>query len=147
LPFDGKLLAQARVVLEAKRRLNDDLYERRLARVYASAPSVRALDIEIRKTMTALVDAALSSGSEYVIEDIRLKNIKLQEQRRTELVLAGYIDTYLDDDYMCTKCRDTGHLGTNICSCLMDLYKEEQRKSLSNIFKLGDETFASFDLS
>jgi DNA replication protein DnaC len=34
-----------------------------------------------------------------------------------------------------------------MCSCLRELYKEEQRKSLSSLLKLGDETFDSFDLN
>jgi DNA replication protein DnaC len=53
----------------------------------------------------------------------------------------------LDDGYMCPKCRDAGYVGADICGCLMELYKSEQRKSLSNLLKLGDETFHSFDLS
>ena len=47
---------------------------------------------------------------------------------------------------MCSKCLDTGYRGTGICSCLDNLYKEEQRRELSELLKLGEQTFDSFCL-
>ena len=147
MSLDGKLLARAKNALEEKRRLNDELYDKRLGRVYARSPRIRVLDMEIRATMTDLVSAALSPENDGQIEDIRLKNLELQEQRRGELIRAGFSEGYLDDDYMCRKCNDTGFIQTEICGCLMELYKNEQREELSSLFKLGDETFDSFDLT
>ena len=147
MSLDGKLLAQAKAALEEKRRRNDEFYERRLETVHARAPRVRAIDAEIRTTMSDLVRAALTPGSSGTIEEIRLRNIELQELRREELLRAGFSEDYLDDGYMCPSCRDTGYQDIRLCSCLMELYKEKLRASLSNLFKLGDETFDSFDLS
>ena len=147
MSLDGKLLAQAKTELEEKRRHKNELYERRLATVYSRAPQVRAIDAEIRSTMSDLVRAALTPDSAMEIEDIRLRNTELQELRRGELQRAGFSPDYLDDGYMCPICRDTGYNETKICSCLMDIYKDELRASLSCLFKLGSETFDSFDLS
>jgi len=147
MTIDGKLLARARTALEEKRRDFDARYERRKERAYSKAPRIRALDEEIRATMSALILAALTPGGDRKVEEIRLKNLDLQEQRRVELLIAGFAEDYLDDGYMCDKCRDTGYLGTGLCDCLMELYKLEQQESLSNLFKLGEETFDSFDLS
>jgi len=110
-------------------------------------PRIRALDAEIRATMSDLIGAALDSGSAAQAEGIRLRNLELQKQRRSELIRAGFSDSYLDDEYMCPKCHDTGYVHTRMCECLMELYKNEQRESLSNLFKLGGETFDSFNLS
>ena len=147
MSLDGRLLAQARDALEGKRKIKDERYERRVETAYARAPLVRALDAEIRGTMSDLISAALSPEGSSKVEEIRLRNIELQEQKRVELLRAGLSESYLDDDYMCSSCRDTGYVGTEICGCLMELYKEEQRQSLSNLFKLGDETFDSFELA
>ena len=141
------MLARAKAALAEKRKLNDELHERRLERAYARAPLIRTLDADMRATMTELLSAALLPGGGQRAEDIRLRNIELQEHRRGELMRAGFPDNYLDDDYMCPTCRDTGYAGTQICSCLMEIYKEEQRASLSSLFKLGNETFDTFDLS
>ena len=147
MSLDGKLLARARAALDEKRRFNSEQYNRRLENAYARVPRISALDAEIRATMSDLFRAALTSDSSGQIEDIRLKNIELQELRRGELLRAGFPEGYLDDEYMCPHCRDAGYIETNICDCLMALYKEELSKSLSSLFKLGEDTFDSFDLS
>lgn len=147
MSYDGKLLARAKTALTEKRRLHLDLYERRLESVYYRAPRIRALDMELMATISDLVSAALSTDSADRIGDIRLRNLELQDERRGELLRAGFAGNYLDDEYLCLKCRDTGYIGMDICDCLMELYKEEQRESLSSLLKLGKETFDSFDLS
>jgi len=96
--------------------------------------------------MSDLVGLALNRGGGQV-EDIRSRNLKLQEERAGQLVRAGFPESYLDDDYMCPKCHDAGFTGAGICECLMELYKEAQRESLSSLLKLGEETFESFDLT
>ena len=141
------MLARAKSALEVKRRHKDEEFENRLQRVYARAPYVRALDMELRRTMSELIGIALGSDNALGIEDIRLRNVELQEERRSEIVRAGFPEDYLDEKYMCPVCKDTGYIDLKMCDCLACLYKEEQRASLSSLFKLGDETFDSFDLS
>ena len=147
MSLDGKLLARAKTALEVKRKRSDERYERRLERAYSRAPRIRALDAELKATMSALLGAALTPDSGAQVEDIHLKNLELQEQRRGELIRAGFPENYLDEEYMCPECHDTGFIRSEICGCLMELYKNEQRESLSSLLKLGYETFDSFDLS
>ena len=147
MALDGKLLARAKAALEEKRRQNEEQYERRLEKVYAKAPLVRALDEEIGATMAQLVGVALGSEDGGRMEDIRLKNLELQEQRRAGIARAGFPEGYLSDDSMCSICNDTGYIRGEMCGCLFKLYNDEQRKSLSSLLKLGEETFDSFDLS
>ena len=97
--------------------------------------------------MSDLVAIALGADRNGQVEDIRLRNLELQEQQRSELMRAGFSDRYLDNEYMCQNCHDTGYIRTDMCDCLLKLYRQEQRESLSNLFKLGDETFDNFDLS
>jgi len=123
------------------------LFERRLGQAYSRIPRLRALDEDIRATMSDLVSIALGASDGRLVEDIRLKNLELQELRRSELIFAGFSDNFLDDEYLCPKCHDTGYIRTEMCGCLAELYKKEQRESLSSLFKLGDETFDSFELS
>jgi len=103
--------------------------------------------MQIRETMSDLVNIALGSVSSMQAGEIRKRNLELQELRREEIIRAGFTASYADDDYLCPECRDTGYIRTEICACLMELYQIEQRESLSSLFKLGNETFDSFDLS
>ncbi|MCL2202009.1 MAG: DNA replication protein DnaC, partial [Oscillospiraceae bacterium] len=146
MAIDGKILARAKEKLEEKRKLKEERYERRLEQAYAGAPQIRVIDAEIRQTMADLVGVALGMNNQGS-EEIRSRNLELQEQRYMELRRAGFPQGFLDDEYMCSVCSDTGYDGSKICRCLMELYKEEQRKALSSLLKLGDETFDSFDLS
>jgi len=147
MAIDGKILARAKTALEEKRRENDDLYERRLKIACDKAPRLRIIDDEIRVTMAQLISAALSAGADGIIEEIRLKNLELQEERRSEIIRAGFPPDYLEDDYMCHKCNDTGYVRSSMCDCLNELYLNEQRKSLSSLLRLGGETFDNFDLT
>ena len=147
MALDGKLLARAKAALAEKRKRHSELYERRLETAYAKAPRIRVLDRELAATMTELIRVALSVDSSGQVEDIRLRNLELQEERRGELLRAGFSENYLDDGYMCDKCHDTGYAGVKMCSCLTELYKYEQRASLSSLLKLGNETFDNFELS
>lgn len=147
MAYDGKILAQAKAALAEKRKNREEILERRAQRVYERAPRIRYLDGELMATMPELIKAALNENGAARIEDIRVRNLELQEERRGELVRAGFPENYLDDGYMCPKCRDTGYAGVKICDCLMELYIEQQRLSLSSLLKLGDETFDSFDLT
>jgi DNA replication protein DnaC len=147
IAIDGKILARAKATLAEKRGQNENRLEDRLQRVYAKVPRVRKLDAEIRATMSELVGVALGANDSAQVDDIRKRNLELQKQRQNEMLGAGFSESYLDDEYMCSKCHDTGYIQSNICECLMNLYKEEQRDSLSNLFKLGNESFDSFKLS
>jgi DNA replication protein DnaC len=147
MALDGKILARARSRLEKKRRQKDERFEKRLEQVYAGSLRIREIDSELRLTMSELIGVALGAENASLIEDIRKRNISLQEERSGELVKAGFDASYLNEEYLCPKCKDTGYINAKMCSCLTELYKEEQRVSLSSLFKLGEETFDNFDLS
>ena len=147
MSLDGKMLAAAKSALDERRRAYEQEYERRLLKVYATAPRIRAVDAEIRTTMSSLIGVALGSENAQQVEDIRRRNTELQKQRHIELKTAGFSEDYLDDGYICPDCHDTGFINTRICDCLIKLYKEQQRASLSKLFMLGNETFENFDLS
>ena len=134
-------------MLNERRRTRDEQFEKRLQKVYARSPRIRALDAELRETMAELINVALGTDNALCVEDIQLRNIELQEKRKTELIKAGFCENYLDETYMCPKCNDTGYKNAVMCTCLTELYKEEQKASLSSLLKLGKETFDSFDLS
>jgi DNA replication protein DnaC len=149
MSLDGRLLSRAKAKLEEKKRKAAAEHERRLQEVYLKCPRIRELDREIKGSVIDVISLALSRGQdpEAAIEAIRDENLYLQSERVQMLLTAGFPYDYLDDDYLCNKCHDTGYDGPDICSCLMELYTDEQKASLSNLFKLGGETFDSFNLT
>lgn len=148
MSLDGKLLARAKTRLDTMRAESERQLEERRREVYRKAPRIAEIDAEMRSTVIDAIGVAMSHGDDPVeaIDAIRLKNLSLQEERALTLIKAGYAPDYLADNYRCPKCRDTGYNGTELCSCLMDLYRDEQRKELSQMLKLGEETFDTFNL-
>jgi DNA replication protein DnaC len=149
MSLDGKLLGRAKLRLDAKKREHELLMARRHEEVYSKCPRIGELDQELRGSVIEVIGVALKGAGDpsAAVDEIRDKNLFLQSERIQALMAAGFPFDYLDNGYLCSKCGDTGYVDTAICSCLMDLYREEQRQSLSNLFKLGSETFDNFDLS
>ena len=149
MSLDGKLLARAKTRLDSERLENHEAFELRKRKAYEKNPRLAEIDIELSSTVVDAIGLALSRGEdpEEAFEQIRDHNLSLQEERGRELIHAGLPMDWLDEKYMCPRCRDTGYNGTELCSCLIERYRDEQRKELSGLLKLGKETFDHFDLS
>ena len=149
MALDGKLLARAKNRLDRRRAENEESFARRRETAYARSPRIREIDGRLRETMLDAMAVAMSHGGDPLeaLDAIREENLTLQEERVMELIRCGLPADYLDEKYVCPKCRDTGYNGTELCDCLMELYRDEQRRELSGLLKLGEETFDHFDLS
>lgn len=64
MAYDGKLLARARGVLEARRTDNQTEHERRLRAVYERVPEIRQLDQQMRRQMMELVRVTIAGGAD-----------------------------------------------------------------------------------
>ena len=148
MTLDGKLLTKAKAALSAKKQNFDAELIRRTENVYKKAPIIREIDNQIRASMLDAIGVMLqkSGDVELSVSKIGDNNIKLQEDRRRELKAAGFPEDYLDMDFMCKKCEDTGFVGSVPCTCLMEFYNAEQAKELSNMLSIGKETFENFRL-
>lgn len=148
MSLDPKILRRAKERLEEGRRAREAEFLRRKKEIYRLNPAIQELDRAIQSSLATVIGLTLQSGDnlQAAIEEIKAKNLSLQARRAEELVAMGYPMDYLDEKYACLKCRDTGYNGMEICSCLTELYQEEQRLELSALLKLGEETFDTFDL-
>ena len=148
MSLDGKILARAKDRLDRRRRENEEAQLRRRQTAYIKNPKIRDIDERIRSTAIDAIGLAMSKGEDALqaLEQVRDLNLTLQEERALELAACGLPGDYLYVRYICPKCRVTGFDGTKLCSCIMELYAQEQRRELSGLLKLGEETFDSFDL-
>jgi len=147
MSIDGRLLRRAIQRLEEEKKARSEKAAEKRAVVYAKIPRVREIDRELRLTMLDVL-SAVSAGAEVEaqMEAAKRKNLALQAERAELLTQAGYRPSDIDDEPKCAKCGDTGFIGAKICSCLMDIYRDEQRRELSECLKLGEETFNTFSL-
>ena len=147
--MDGKLMENARRTLAQIRARNEAELLTRREEAYAKIPRLQGIERELRALVPQAAVTALRRGEDVgkAIDAIAQRSLTLQEQRRQLLREAGYSENYIDEIYTCPKCGDTGYKNGVVCSCLDALYREEVRRSLSSLLKLGSESFETFDLS
>ena len=132
-------LAQAREDRESENRQH-------LAQAYRLVPRIREIDIELRRTMAQAAQAAFLQGSDgrAEMDSVRAANLALQ-QERARLAAEHFEEGYLDDSPVCDRCGGSGYLGTQMCECLAELCRQEQKKDIS-ILSGSKENFSQFRL-
>ena len=149
MPYDGKLLAQAREALEQRRADNAAEQQRRLSLVYARDPEIEQIDLRLRRQMAELVRLTVSRAPDLAekLEVLKHDNLELQAERAERLTALGRPIDWLDEIVSCPLCRDTGMVDGKPCRCLKKLYNQALTKELSALLRHGDESFERFDLS
>ena len=132
-------LAQAKEDRESENRQH-------LMEAYRKVPRIREIDLELRKTMVQAAQAAFSGGVDVkqAMESVREQNLQLQQERQ-RLAENSFPQGYLEEKPICEKCGGTGYLGSNMCSCLQELCRQEQMKELS-VLSGSTESFGTFKL-
>ena len=146
MSYDPNVLQRASRRLEEQRRERARRTEQRRTQIYAQQPRLAQIDRELRATMTGVVTAALRRGEDPApaLAQLRAKNLDLQDERNLLLGTMGLAPSDLDDTPACPLCGDSGWKGTQMCECLHRLCTQEQISALSDLLKLGEQTFDSF---
>ncbi len=149
MPFDGKILREAREALDAVRADNQAEQRRRIAAVYARDPEIEQIDLRLRRQMAELVRLTVSRAPDLAERLAALKkaNLGLQAERAERLTDLGLPTDWLDEIVSCPLCRDSGTLDGRPCRCLKKLYNQALTRELSGLLRHGDESFERFDLT
>ncbi|MBP5166652.1 MAG: ATP-binding protein [Oscillospiraceae bacterium] len=148
MALDGKILARSLDSYRAGLQRRTRETERLRQTIYSKQPRVEQIDRLLSETVAAAVAAAVSGGGDprEEIEKLRDENLALQAERAELIAELGYPYDCIDDKPFCEECSDHGFIGKKPCSCLMEIYREEQRKELSSLLDLSGENFGSFRL-
>lgn len=90
--------------------------QRRIEEIYERIPQIRALDEEIRSQGAASARQALG-GDRKAGSRFRSVLADLREQKQVLLAAAGYPTDYMDLQYRCPECQDTGYAKGHRCHC------------------------------
>lgn len=117
--------------------------EERIARIYREIPEIRQIDEQVAAESVSSTRRRLS-GDESDPSGYH-QTIKALGERRSMLLLQhGYPADYLNMQYDCPICHDTGYVGNQRCTC----FQKEASKLLYHKYGLGDilktENFAHF---
>ena len=146
MAYSAEVVRRARQILAQKKADRESMNNQRLFEAYAKVPRIKEIDLELRRSMTSVAQAAFAKGedAQAAMEEVKQANLSLQAQRQA-LIDANFAPGYLDDAPICDRCGGSGYLGTAMCSCLRSLCAEEQRKELAHL-TTGNEHFDAFRL-
>lgn len=148
MSYEPQVFQAAARRLTDRRQRREQEYAQRREQIYQRLPRIRAIDHQLRQTAVLAATTALRAGADPVsaIHAIRDKNLALQRERTELLRQNGYPEDYLTETPVCPRCKDTGWVGAEMCSCLKKLCTEEQNKQLSSLLDLQGQSFDTFRL-
>ena len=146
MAYDPNVLRRATQALEQRRREHQLNKARLRTDAYARQPRLEELDRRLQGTMAQLVATALRRGEDptRAVRGIKEENLALQRERAGLLSQLGLEPDALDESPACPHCGDSGWRGTQMCSCLKQLYTREQIAELSKLLDLGGQSFDTF---
>lgn len=146
MAYSAEVIRRAKERLAQAREDRESENRQHLAQAYEKCPRIRQIDLQLRRTMAQAAQAAFRKGSDgrAEMDAIRQENLALQ-QERAQLVGQYFEEGYLDDSPICTVCGGSGYVGSNMCECLRELCRQEQKKELT-FLSAGKDRFEQFSL-
>lgn len=146
MAYSAEVVSRARARLAQAKEDRESENRQHLAQAYAKVPRIREIDMLLRRTMAQAAYAAFEQGSDgkELLEQARQENLALQQERAI-LAAENFEEGYLDDSPVCDKCGGSGYIGSNMCECLRELCRQEQKKEVS-ILSGSRDTFNQFRL-
>ena len=146
MAYSAEVVKKARARLAQAKEDRESENRQHLAIAYARVPRIREIDMQLRRTMAQAAQAAFLQGSDgrEMMDQVRQQNLELQQERAI-LAMENFEEGYLDASPICDKCGGSGYIGSNMCECLRELCRQEQKKEVS-ILSGSRETFNQFRL-
>ena len=146
MAYSQEVLSRARARLAMAKEDRESENREHLMDAYEQVPRLREIDRQLRLTMAKAAQAAFIQGGDAaeLLDQARRENMMLQ-QERAELAALYFEEGYLDDSPICDHCGGSGYIGSQMCECLRELCRQEQKKELT-FLNVGRESFEQFRL-
>jgi len=140
------------ILIEYEKKRDDALYKQqsRKQEVYSKIPQIKDIDIDIKQTSIALSKCIIENPVNYeeVTNKLKSKIEKLKREKAILLTENNIPLEYLNINYTCNKCQDTGYLNDGKkCSCFKQqlINRAYGMSNLENVLK--KENFSNFDIN
>lgn len=149
MPYSAAVLRRARARLEQAQAQREADLAAHQEQAYEQFPRLREIDRQLRLTAARAVAAAFRKNEDpaQAIAALRDENLALQQERDWILEAGGFEEGFLDATPVCEHCGGRGYVGSEMCTCLRELCRQEQKKELTTLFLTGKESFDNFSLS
>lgn len=139
------LLAEERIA-ERKMKAEEEAAKRH-DRFAKGCPDILMLEERMRKSAYGLIHViGMGEKTGEYIDKLRTENLEAQKEIGRLLKTAGYPEDYLEPDYTCKICSDTGIYKGRLCKCHLALLKQLAYEQLCRNSPLKISSFDDFDL-
>lgn len=137
---------------ELARRRSEAAYrtEQHRAEISEKFPESTELMRDIAGTAREIARACKSRDKDEIVRkmgQLRDKNLRAQQRLADILRAGGYPPDYLDEQYTCRLCGDTGTYENRVCECTKKLLRQYAFDSIAGESPYRLTTFDGFDLS
>jgi len=101
---------------DSRRFKNKHALDKRIAEAYEKIPQIKELE-EAIISLSAQSGRMAIRGDDSGLYELKKKTEDLKKRQLALLVMNGYPEDYLEMHYECSKCKDTGYIGNDKCSC------------------------------
>lgn len=135
---------------EKIRNFEERELELRKQYVYSIVPRVKEIEDEVKRFGLLMTKAILSNETDYekALEDIKNKMNDLKQEKAILMTENNIPLSYMDINYRCTTCKDTGFTSTNKkCNCFKQKLVNKAYDTSNLSSSLNRENFDYFDFS
>lgn len=145
--YSKSIYMTAQNKLDSRRKSAVDELEIRRAKAYSEIPELVDIQSRIAACGSQVIGAFAkgANGREYV-EELAKESLSAQKRRKELLVEAGLPENYLEAQFVCSVCEDTGVTENGICDCQRKLLVETAKDEISKHAPLRTSTFEKFSL-
>lgn len=157
--YNKEVYEKALNEIKRRKQLAEDTAKSHKNRLNSQYPEFAMIDAELSKTGIQIAEilSLPPQKAEQRLNEIKKRNSELQNEKIQLLKKLGLPENYLDVNYTCEKCKDTGFYeerseddnvsyGMKLCSCHIDLLKSYAMEKMSKISPLELSSFDDFDL-
>ncbi len=159
MSFSREMHEKARAEIKNRRNTAEYTASQHKNELSFKYPEFHFIETELAKTGHETVRAFSlpKEKAEIELNRIREKNSQIREERKNLLKALNLPEDYLEVNYTCKKCQDTGLIedydeerrvsyGTKLCECHNELLKKYASEKMSSMTPLELSSFEDFDL-
>lgn len=147
LAYRKELYELAKQTIDGRRLAAENEAEIRTTIVSAKIPEIALLQSKMKQSAYGVLKViGMGADAAAYIENLRQENLSAQERIKSLLTENGFEEKFLEPDYTCKNCNDTGFVDGRLCSCHIELLKKYAAEQICRNSNLKLASFDEFSL-
>lgn len=149
MSFDSEIYKQAEKEITERRLSAESTANRHIEEIESKIPEIAEINRQLAGTSIEICKLILNKKDniQESIETLKNNNLEGQKMIKTILCANGYPQNYMQPQYKCLICKDTGFIDGKRCSCFNNLLEKFSIERLNQNSQIKLFSFDTFDLN